>query len=74
MPEYTLEIYPLESLTLFSGISEERKKVLILVTGEVMAISTDFGPTDPWRNKLVHMPLVYEPLNLSEYTDLEKVW
>ena len=68
-----LEKHPLESLTLFSGMSE-RTKVLILVTGKRMAVSTDIGSTDPWRNKLVHMTYVYEPLNLSNYTDLEKVW
>lgn len=68
-----LEYHPLENLTLFSGIFE-RGKILILVTGKKMAVSTDFGPTDPWRNKLANTPFVYEPLDLSEYTDLEKVW
>ena len=71
--ETTLEAHPLESLTLFSGKSE-RTKVLILVTGKRMAVSTDVGPPDPWRDKLVHTYYVYEPLNLSKYTDLEKVW
>lgn len=68
-----LEHHPLEDLTLFSGVSEGFK-ILILVTGKRMAVSTDFGPTDPWRNKLVNSHFVFEPLDLSEYTDLEKVW
>ena len=73
--ETTLEAYPLESLTLFSGVSE-RTKVLILVSGKRMAISTDSGPDDAWRNKEpnIGFPYVYEPLNLSKYTNLEKVW
>ena len=71
--ETTLEAYPLESLTLFSGVFE-RTKALILVTGKRMAVSTDGGPTDIWRNRLVHTTYVYEPLNLSEFTNLEKVW
>lgn len=68
-----VEFHPLEDLTLFSGISE-RSKILILVTGKRMAISTDLGPTDTWRNKLVNTSFVFEPLHLANYTDLEKVW
>ena len=72
--ETSPESYPLESLTLLSGKSLE-ENILILVSGWRMAISTDFGPTDPWRNKEhVGLPYVYEPLNLSNYTNLEKVW
>ena len=73
MTNYASEIHPLESLTLYNGKSKG-KDFLILVVGKKMAVSLDFGPTDPWRNKLVHFPFLYEPLDLSEYTDLEKVW
>ena len=68
-----LEFHSLEDLTLFSGKSEGTED-LILVTGKRMAVSTDFGQFDPWRNKLVSIGYIYEPLNLSKYTDLEKVW
>lgn len=73
MNENTLEKHTLESLTLFSGNSSGAK-ILLLVVGKRMAISTDFGEDDPWRNKLITQPYVFEPLNLSNYTDLEKVW
>ncbi len=71
------ESYPLESLSLFSGeaIEDLENKVLILVSGRRMAVSSDFGPDDAWRNKQhVNFPYVYEPLNLFIYTNLEKVW
>lgn len=71
------ESYPLESLSLFSGedVEDSENKVLILVSGKRMAVSSDFGPDDAWRNKKhVHFAYAYEPLNLSIYTNLEKVW
>ena len=72
--ESNLEAHPLESLTLFSGVSE-RTKVLILVSGKRMAVSADSGPDDVWRNKKhIKLRYVYEPLILSNYTNLEKVW
>lgn len=74
MKDYIPESYPKESLSLFSGETLERK-VLILVAGERMAVSTDFGPDDVWRHKrYIGFRYAYEPLNLSKYTNLEKVW
>lgn len=68
------ESYPMESLSLFSSKSS-KGNILILVSGKRMALSTDFGPTDPWRNKeYTGFPYVYEPLNLYAFTNLEKVW
>ena len=75
--EFEVEKYPLESLSLFSGetVKDSENKVLILVSGKRMAVSSDFGPDDVWRNKVhVHFAYAYEPLDLSNYTNLEKVW
>lgn len=77
MNEFEAEKYPVESLSLFSGetIGNLENKVVILVSGKRMAVSSDSGPDDAWRNKKhVHFAYAYEPLNLSEYTNLEKVW
>ena len=77
MNEFEAEKYPVESLSLFSGetVEDLENKVLILVSGKRMAVSSDSGPDDSWRNKKhTGFPYFYEPLNLSEYTNLEKVW
>ena len=63
-------------LTLFRGTDPKGGKILILVAGNQMALSTDFGDDDPWvlKDDVIEVSYNYEPLNLSKYTDLEKVW
>lgn len=74
MSENEPERYSVEDLSLFSGKSLG-SRALILVTGKRMVVTGDFGPEDPWRNKeVVDRPYIYEPLDLSIFTDLEKVW
>lgn len=74
MSSISLERYSVEDLSLFSGESLG-SRALILVTGKRMAVADDIGPEDPWRNKkIVDLLYLYKPLNLSKFTNLEKVW
>lgn len=62
-------------LTLFRGTCPESGKVLILVAEDWMAISTDFGDTDSWvLKKGVEIGYFYDPLDLSRFKNLTKIW
>ena len=62
-------------LTLFRGTHLDGSGVLILVAKNQMAISTDFGDEDPWILKdNIEVSYLYEPLDLSRFKNLTKIW
>ena len=74
MNEFEPERYSIEDLSLYRG-EYLGSKVIILVVGERMAISSDIGSVDLWRNNIIiDLSYLYSPLNLSKFTNLEKIW
>ena len=70
-----LQSFKQSELTLFRGNRHEGEKLLILVAKDRMAVSTDSGDTDLWvAKKRIEVSYVYEPLNLSRFENLTKIW
>lgn len=62
-------------LTLFRGTHLDGSGILILVAKDWMAVSSDFGDNDPWVLKeAIEVSYQYEPLNLSRFKNLIKIW
>lgn len=63
---------------MFSGIDTlDDTQSLMWVRGDLMAISTDEGDDDPWRQHNEHLSFKFaadEPHDPSRFTDLTLVW
>ena len=70
-----LQSFKQSELTLFRGTRHEGGRVLILIAKDRMATSTDSGDTDSWvLKKGIEINYVYEPLDLTQFKNLTKIW
>ena len=70
-----LQSFKQSELTLFRGTYLKGEKMLILAAKDRMAVSTDSGDTDSWvLKKGIEINYVYEPLELSQFKNLTKIW
>ena len=70
-----LQSFKQSELTLFRGNYPVGGMILILVAKNRMAISSDSGDTDSWvLKKAIEINYVYEPLDLSQFKNLTKIW